>query len=159
MVFLQVHDIFHPFIQTSDDEITFITVNESKTGFCHLYKITSVIQRGRYHWAKGYTHSEGNGQWRVQAGHTQSNSESCFTCLVQLCHESFAPLSSDDFKCPVKEEVTVTSGEWEVLANHGAKVKTPECRLLTFTAVTQIYSFYAKMMCYGTVIYYSCDSL
>lgn len=55
----QVHDIFHPFIQTSDDEITFITVNESKTGFCHLYKITSLLQRGSYNWAKGYTHSEG----------------------------------------------------------------------------------------------------
>ena len=57
---LQVHDIFHPFIQTSDDEITFITVNESKTGFCHLYKITSVLQRGTYNWTEGYTHSEGN---------------------------------------------------------------------------------------------------
>lgn len=55
----QVHDIFHPFIQTSDDEITFITVNESKTGFCHLYKITSVLQRGSYNWAKGYTPSKG----------------------------------------------------------------------------------------------------
>lgn len=32
-------------------------------------------------------------------------------------------LSPGDFKCPVKEEVTITSGEWEVLANHGAKVK------------------------------------
>uniref|UniRef100_A0A8C6PX41 dipeptidyl-peptidase IV n=1 Tax=Nothobranchius furzeri TaxID=105023 RepID=A0A8C6PX41_NOTFU len=44
-VWINVHDIFHPFIQTSDDEFTFITVNESKTGFCHLYKITSVLQR------------------------------------------------------------------------------------------------------------------
>lgn len=35
----------------------------------------------------------------------------------------FLSLPSGDFKCPVKEEVTVTSGEWEVLANHGAKVK------------------------------------
>uniref|UniRef100_A0A4W6D8V7 dipeptidyl-peptidase IV n=2 Tax=Lates calcarifer TaxID=8187 RepID=A0A4W6D8V7_LATCA len=83
-IWINVHDIFHPFIQTSDDEITFITVNESKTGFCHLYKITSVLQRGSYHWAK------------------------------------------DDFKCPVKEEVTVTSGEWEVLANHGAKIWVDE---------------------------------
>lgn len=57
---LQVHDIFHPFLQTSDDEFTFITVNESKTGFCHLYKITSVLQQRSYNWAKGYTHSEGN---------------------------------------------------------------------------------------------------
>lgn len=55
----QVHDIFYPFLQTSDDEITFITVNESKTGFCHLYKITSVLQRGSFNWMNGYTHSEG----------------------------------------------------------------------------------------------------
>uniref|UniRef100_A0A3Q3LGU5 dipeptidyl-peptidase IV n=1 Tax=Mastacembelus armatus TaxID=205130 RepID=A0A3Q3LGU5_9TELE len=89
-IWINVHDIFHPFIQTKDDEITFIIVNESKTGFCHLYRITSVIQRGRYHWAKGYTHSE------------------------------------DDFKCPVKEEVAITSGEWEVLANHGAKIWVDE---------------------------------
>ncbi|XP_075878794.1 dipeptidyl peptidase 9-like isoform X2 [Nelusetta ayraudi] len=84
-IWINVHDIFHPFIQTRDDEITFITVNESKTGFCHLYKITTVLRRGEHNWAKGYTHSE------------------------------------DDFKCLVKEEVSLTSGEWEVLANHGAK--------------------------------------
>uniref|UniRef100_A0AAQ5XIT9 dipeptidyl-peptidase IV n=1 Tax=Amphiprion ocellaris TaxID=80972 RepID=A0AAQ5XIT9_AMPOC len=89
-IWINVHDIFHPFIQTSDDEITFITVNESKTGFCHLYKITSVLQRGSYHWAK------------------------------------------DDFKCPVKEEVTVTSGEWEVLANHGAKIWVDEATKLVY---------------------------
>ncbi|KAM9384560.1 dipeptidyl peptidase 9-like [Pholidichthys leucotaenia] len=83
-VWINVHDIFHPFVQTSD-EFTFLTVNESKTGFCHLYKITSLLQKGSYNWANGYTHSE------------------------------------DDFMCPIKEEVTVTSGEWEVLANHGAK--------------------------------------
>ena len=35
----------------------------------------------------------------------------------------FASRPSDDFKCPVKEELTITSGKWEVLANHGAKVK------------------------------------
>lgn len=51
-----------------------------------------------------------------------------------LC-DTFAPLSSDDFKCPVKEEVMVTSGEWEVLANHGAKVK-PCTWVPTFTAAT-----------------------
>uniref|UniRef100_A0A3Q3WCQ6 dipeptidyl-peptidase IV n=1 Tax=Mola mola TaxID=94237 RepID=A0A3Q3WCQ6_MOLML len=81
-IWINVHDIFHPFIQTSDDEITFITVNESKTGFCHLYKITSLL-------------------------HLYS-------------------LTPGDFKCPVKEEVTVTSGEWEVLANHGAKIWVDE---------------------------------
>ncbi|KAM3619668.1 uncharacterized protein V6R79_011590 [Siganus canaliculatus] len=84
-IWINVHDIFHPLDQTHDDEITFITVNESKTGFCHLYKITSVLKPGSYSWAAGYTHSEG------------------------------------DFRCSFKEEVTLTSGEWEVLANHGAK--------------------------------------
>ncbi|CAN9500357.1 unnamed protein product [Ophioblennius macclurei] len=89
-IWINVHDIFHPFIQTSDDEITFIIVNESKTGFCHLYKITSALEQSRYNWAKGYTHSEG------------------------------------DFKCSVKEEVMLTSGEWEVLDNHGAKSSSPQ---------------------------------
>lgn len=28
----------------------------------------------------------------------------------------------DDFKCPIKEEVALTGGEWEVLARHGSKV-------------------------------------
>lgn len=31
--------------------------------------------------------------------------------------------------CPLKEEVTITSGEWEVLANHGAKVNVPDIEL------------------------------
>ncbi|KAM9849126.1 dipeptidyl peptidase 9-like [Aulostomus maculatus] len=95
-IWINVHDIFHPFIQTSDEEITFITVNESKTGFCHLYKITSVLQQGSYNWARVYTHSEG------------------------------------DFMCPVKEEVTLTSGEWEVLANHGAKIWVDETEKLVY---------------------------
>uniref|UniRef100_A0A8C6PWW5 dipeptidyl-peptidase IV n=1 Tax=Nothobranchius furzeri TaxID=105023 RepID=A0A8C6PWW5_NOTFU len=95
-VWINVHDIFHPFIQTSDDEFTFITVNESKTGFCHLYKITSVLQQKSFNWTEGYIHSE------------------------------------DDFKCPVKEEVMVTSGEWEVLANHGAKIWVDEAAKLVY---------------------------
>uniref|UniRef100_A0A8C4NWB8 dipeptidyl-peptidase IV n=1 Tax=Dicentrarchus labrax TaxID=13489 RepID=A0A8C4NWB8_DICLA len=107
-IWINVHDIFHPFIQTSDDEITFITVNESKTGFCHLYKITSELQRGSYNWAKGYTGK----------------------CWFPLIHSS--PLSPDDFKCPVKEEVTITSGEWEVLANHGAKIWVDEAAKLVY---------------------------
>ncbi|XP_040846591.1 dipeptidyl peptidase 9 isoform X8 [Ochotona curzoniae] len=30
--------------------------------------------------------------------------------------------SEDEFKCPIKEEVALTSGEWEVLARHGSKI-------------------------------------
>ncbi|XP_077391405.1 dipeptidyl peptidase 9-like [Festucalex cinctus] len=84
-IWINVHDIFYPFNQNSDEEITFITVNESKTGFCHLYKVTTLLERGSYSWTTGYTHSE------------------------------------DHFKCPIKEEVALTSGEWEVMANHGSK--------------------------------------
>nr|XP_021560679.1 dipeptidyl peptidase 9 isoform X3 [Neomonachus schauinslandi] len=34
------------------------------------------------------------------------------------------PLSpgEDEFKCPIKEEIALTSGEWEVLARHGSKI-------------------------------------
>lgn len=58
---LQVHDIFYPFIQTTEDEVSFIWVNESKTGFSHLYKITSLLQPGCHRWAEGYRHTEGKG--------------------------------------------------------------------------------------------------
>lgn len=56
---LQVHDIFYPFIQTTEDEFTFIWVNESKTGFSHLYKITSVLQPGCFHWTEESQSVEG----------------------------------------------------------------------------------------------------
>ncbi|XP_061884105.1 dipeptidyl peptidase 9-like [Entelurus aequoreus] len=83
-IWINVHDIFHPFIQSNDKEFTFITVNESKSGFCHLYKVTVLLDREHFDWTS-YTHSE------------------------------------DNFQCPIKEEVALTSGEWEVLATLGAK--------------------------------------
>ncbi|KAM9795723.1 dipeptidyl peptidase 9-like isoform 1-T1 [Syngnathus typhle] len=84
-IWINVHDVFYPFNQSNDEELTFLTVNESKTGFCHLYKVTTLLERGSYNWTKDYKHSE------------------------------------DHFKCPIKEEVALTSGEWEVSANHGSK--------------------------------------
>uniref|UniRef100_A0A8C1DHG1 dipeptidyl-peptidase IV n=1 Tax=Cyprinus carpio carpio TaxID=630221 RepID=A0A8C1DHG1_CYPCA len=45
-VWINVHDIFYPFIQTTNDKISFLWVNESQTGFCHLYRITSHFQPG-----------------------------------------------------------------------------------------------------------------
>lgn len=78
----QVHDIFHPFPQASDDEITFITVNESETGFCHLYKITSVLQKCSYNWAKGYKHSKGNiKKQQFHNSETVSNE-----CIITICN-------------------------------------------------------------------------
>uniref|UniRef100_A0AAX7TNK8 dipeptidyl-peptidase IV n=1 Tax=Astatotilapia calliptera TaxID=8154 RepID=A0AAX7TNK8_ASTCA len=85
-VWINVHDIFYPFIQTTEDEFTFIWVNESKTGFSHLYKITSQLQPGCYR----------------------------------------------DFKCAIKEEVTLTCGEWEVLARHGSKIWVNEATKLVY---------------------------
>uniref|UniRef100_A0A8C8IGR1 dipeptidyl-peptidase IV n=1 Tax=Oncorhynchus tshawytscha TaxID=74940 RepID=A0A8C8IGR1_ONCTS len=90
-IWINVHDIFYPFIQTNDDEITFLWANESKTGFCHLYKVTTLLQQGFY--------------WLFL---------------------------SEDFKCPIKEEVTLTSGEWEVLARHGSKIWVNEATQLVY---------------------------
>lgn len=42
----------------------------------------------------------------------------------------FLSLLPDEFKCPVKEEIALTSGEWEVLARHGSKVPTSPCTLV-----------------------------
>ncbi|KAG7263268.1 hypothetical protein CRUP_011261 [Coryphaenoides rupestris] len=53
-----VHDIFYPFAQTTDEEFSFIWVNESKTGFSHLYKTTSLLQPRSYHWAGDYQYIE-----------------------------------------------------------------------------------------------------
>ncbi|KAK1152553.1 dipeptidyl peptidase 9 isoform X1 [Acipenser oxyrinchus oxyrinchus] len=100
-IWINVHDIFYPFLQTKDDEITFIWVNESKTGFCHLYRITSSLQPGSYQWSRDYSHSEG------------------------------------DFKCPIKEEVTLTSGEWEVLARHSSKIWVNEATKLVYFQATK----------------------
>uniref|UniRef100_A0A8D0CJB0 dipeptidyl-peptidase IV n=1 Tax=Scleropages formosus TaxID=113540 RepID=A0A8D0CJB0_SCLFO len=90
-IWINVHDIFYPFIQTKDDEITFLWVNESKTGFCHLYRITSFLQL-----------------------------------------EKISKHCSDYFRCPIKEEVPLTSGEWEVLARHGSKIWVNEATKLVY---------------------------
>uniref|UniRef100_A0AAZ3NWX7 Uncharacterized protein n=1 Tax=Oncorhynchus tshawytscha TaxID=74940 RepID=A0AAZ3NWX7_ONCTS len=42
-IWINVYDIFYLFVQTSYEEITFLRVNESKTGFCHLYKVTTGL--------------------------------------------------------------------------------------------------------------------
>ena len=39
----------------------------------------------------------------------------------------FLSLLADEFKCPIKEEIALTSGEWEVLARHGSKVPESLC--------------------------------
>ncbi|XP_048197894.1 dipeptidyl peptidase 9 isoform X2 [Perognathus longimembris pacificus] len=86
-VWINVHDIFYPFPQEDgQEEFCFLRANECKTGFCHLYKVTVVLQPNGYDWT-----------------------------------ELLSP-QKDEFKCPIKEEIALTSGEWEVLARHGSKI-------------------------------------
>ncbi|TFJ95731.1 ADP-ribosylation factor-like protein 16 [Platysternon megacephalum] len=82
----KIHDIFHVFPQTRQDEIEFIFASECQTGFRHLYKITSILKESRY---------------------------------KRSCGGLPAP---SDFKCAIKEELAITSGEWEVLGRHGSNV-------------------------------------
>lgn len=53
-----------------------------------------------------------------------SKSILCFESVSQLPRAPFTsfPILPDEFKCPIKEEIALTSGEWEVLARHGSKV-------------------------------------
>uniref|UniRef100_A0A8C1UF21 dipeptidyl-peptidase IV n=1 Tax=Cyprinus carpio TaxID=7962 RepID=A0A8C1UF21_CYPCA len=59
-IWINVHDIFYPFIQTTNDKITFLWVNESQTGFCHLYRITSLLQPGCQQWTREYSPADDN---------------------------------------------------------------------------------------------------
>nr|XP_012624691.1 dipeptidyl peptidase 9 isoform X3 [Microcebus murinus]XP_012624692.1 dipeptidyl peptidase 9 isoform X3 [Microcebus murinus]XP_020139416.1 dipeptidyl peptidase 9 isoform X3 [Microcebus murinus] len=72
---------------------------------------------------------------------SEGDEELCFLraneCKTGFCHlykvtavlkpkgydwsEPFAP-GEDEFKCPIAEEIALTSGEWEVLARHGSKI-------------------------------------
>uniref|UniRef100_A0A8C7PSD9 dipeptidyl-peptidase IV n=1 Tax=Oncorhynchus mykiss TaxID=8022 RepID=A0A8C7PSD9_ONCMY len=94
-IWINVHDIFYPFVQTSEDDFSFIWVNESKTSFSHLYKITSTLRPASQ---------------------------------ISMVSSS----SAGDFKCAIKEEVTLTSGEWEVLARHGSKIWVNEASKLVY---------------------------
>ncbi|XP_053559141.1 dipeptidyl peptidase 9 isoform X2 [Bombina bombina] len=48
---VNVHDIFYPLTQEVEDEICFIRSSECKTGFCHLYLVTSVLQKEQRDWS------------------------------------------------------------------------------------------------------------
>ncbi|NXP39891.1 DPP9 peptidase, partial [Leiothrix lutea] len=97
-VWINVHDIFYPFIQPEgeEEELCFIRANECKTGFCHLYRVTAILKPGSHDWVQPCVHSE------------------------------------DDFKCPIKEEIALTAGEWEVLARHGSKIWVNEATKLVY---------------------------
>ncbi|CAK6432135.1 unnamed protein product [Pipistrellus nathusii] len=95
-IWINIHDIFHVFPQSHEDEIEFIFASECKTGFRHLYKITSILKESKYKRSSGGL-----------------------------------PAPSD-FKCPIKEEIAITSGEWEVLGRHGSNIQVDEVRKLVY---------------------------
>ncbi|KAG8127022.1 putative Dipeptidyl-peptidase 9 protein [Naja naja] len=108
-VWINVHDIFYPFAQSEEkeEELTFLRANECRTGFCHLYRVTAILQRKMYDWTQPP-------KWEDE--HSQ------VFCSLQLRFKVDKPRGLSDFKCPLKEEVALTSGEWEVLARHGYKI-------------------------------------
>ncbi|XP_031811221.1 dipeptidyl peptidase 8 isoform X2 [Sarcophilus harrisii] len=95
-IWINIHDIFYVFPQSHEDEIEFIFASECKTGFRHLYKITSILKESKYKRSNGGL-----------------------------------PAPSD-FKCPIKEEIAITSGEWEVLGRHGSNIQVDEVQKLVY---------------------------
>ncbi|XP_070618400.1 dipeptidyl peptidase 8 isoform X2 [Erythrolamprus reginae] len=95
-IWINIHDIFHVFPQTQEDVIEFIFASECKTGFRHLYKISTVLKESRHRQSSGGL-----------------------------------PIPSD-FLCHVKEELPLTSGEWEVLGQHGSNIRVDEVHKLIY---------------------------
>ncbi|KAH0620092.1 hypothetical protein JD844_014680 [Phrynosoma platyrhinos] len=95
-IWINIHDIFHVFPQTCEDVIEFIFASECRTGFRHLYRITTVLKESRY-------------------------------------KRSYGGLPTpSDFLCPIKEELPITSGEWEVLGRHGSNIRVDEAKKLVY---------------------------
>ena len=79
----QVHDIFYPFPQAEGaDELCFIRANECKTGFCHLYKVTAVLQPRGYDWTQPFSPGEGKQAQLILTYH------SCLWFSARLVHGS-----------------------------------------------------------------------
>ncbi|XP_026528899.1 dipeptidyl peptidase 8 isoform X1 [Notechis scutatus] len=95
-IWINIHDIFHVFPQTQEDVVEFIFASECKTGFRHLYRISTVLKESNYKRSSGGL-----------------------------------PAPSD-FLCHVKEELPITSGEWEVLGRHGSEIRVDEVNKLVY---------------------------
>uniref|UniRef100_A0A8B9TP33 dipeptidyl-peptidase IV n=1 Tax=Anas platyrhynchos TaxID=8839 RepID=A0A8B9TP33_ANAPL len=113
-IWINIHDIFYVFPQTHEDEIEFIFASECKTGFRHLYKVTSVLKESKYKRSSGGL-----------------------------------PAPSD-FKCPIKEEIAITSGEWEVLGRHGSNVSICSCCMIPCKQHTRAGGQQCREMVSGT---------
>lgn len=81
-----------------------------------------VLKQGSHDWVQPYVHSEGKSC--ASAASRLWELPLRFTCVVLWGRQWFILLLFllDNFKCPIKEEIALTGGEWEVLARHGSKV-------------------------------------
>uniref|UniRef100_A0A8C1LJJ4 dipeptidyl-peptidase IV n=1 Tax=Cyprinus carpio TaxID=7962 RepID=A0A8C1LJJ4_CYPCA len=152
-VWINVHDIFYPFIQTTNDKITFLWVNESQTGFCHLYRITSHFQPGCHQWSREYSPAEDdfkcqieeevaltNGEWEVLARHGSKIWVNEETKLVYFQGTKDTPLEHHLYVVSYEspgEIVRLTkpgfshscsvSQNFDMFISHYSNVSTPPC--------------------------------
>uniref|UniRef100_A0A9J8B9D1 dipeptidyl-peptidase IV n=1 Tax=Cyprinus carpio carpio TaxID=630221 RepID=A0A9J8B9D1_CYPCA len=152
-IWINVHDIFYPFIQTTNDKITFLWVNESQTGFCHLYRITSLLQPGCQQWTREYSPADDdfkcpieeevaltNGEWEVLARHGSKIWVNEETKLVYFQGTNDTPLEHHLYVVSYEspgEVVKLTkpgfshscsvSQNFDMFISHYSNVSTPPC--------------------------------
>uniref|UniRef100_A0A671KLB9 dipeptidyl-peptidase IV n=1 Tax=Sinocyclocheilus anshuiensis TaxID=1608454 RepID=A0A671KLB9_9TELE len=152
-IWINVHDIFYPFIQTTNDKISFLWVNESQTGFCHLYRIASLFQPGCHQWSREYSPAEDdfkcqieeevaltNGEWEVLARHGSKIWVNEETKLVYFQGTKDTPLEHHLYVVsyePPGEIVRLTkpgfshscsvSQNFDMFISHYSNVSTPPC--------------------------------
>uniref|UniRef100_A0A673GDB8 dipeptidyl-peptidase IV n=1 Tax=Sinocyclocheilus rhinocerous TaxID=307959 RepID=A0A673GDB8_9TELE len=152
-IWINVHDIFYPFIQTTNDKISFLWVNESQTGFCHLYRIASFFQPGCHQWSREYSPTEDdfkcqieeevaltNGEWEVLARHGSKIWVNEETKLVYFQGTKDTPLEHHLYVVSYEspgEIVRLTkpgfshscsvSQNFDMFISHYSNVSTPPC--------------------------------
>uniref|UniRef100_A0A8C1UK64 dipeptidyl-peptidase IV n=1 Tax=Cyprinus carpio TaxID=7962 RepID=A0A8C1UK64_CYPCA len=152
-IWINVHDIFYPFIQTTNDKITFLWVNESQTGFCHLYRITSLLQPGCQQWTREYSPADDDfkcpteeevaltsGEWEVLARHGSKIWVNEETKLVYFQGTNDTPLEHHLYVVSYEspgEIVRLTkpgfshscsvSQNFDMFISHYSNVSTPPC--------------------------------
>ncbi|XP_076215438.1 dipeptidyl peptidase 9 isoform X1 [Aptenodytes patagonicus] len=154
-VWINVHDIFYPFIQPEgeEEELCFIRANECKTGFCHLYRVTAVLKQGSYDWLQPYVHSEDDfkcaikeeialtgGEWEVLARHGSKIWVNEATKLVYFQGTKDTPLEHHlyvvSYESPGEIVRLTTPGfshscsmsqNFDMFISHYSSVSTPPC--------------------------------